>query len=100
MPVIQYKPFKRVKDSKAPASSLLIPVVSFSLCVMTPSIVLFMAAGMEVAAALTDKAHSVSVIGIESVPFKQALGEKVGKAIMKVEEHSEGKWVALYRRSP
>lgn len=42
-------------------------------------------AGMEVAAALTDKAHSVSVIGIESVPFKQALGEKVGKAIMKVD---------------
>uniref|UniRef100_A0A669C5F1 AIF family member 3 n=1 Tax=Oreochromis niloticus TaxID=8128 RepID=A0A669C5F1_ORENI len=41
--------------------------------------------GMEVAAALTDKAHSVSVIGIESVPFKKALGEKVGKAIMKVE---------------
>lgn len=40
---------------------------------------------MEVAAALTDKAHSVSVIGIESVPFRQALGEKVGKAIMKVE---------------
>lgn len=37
------------------------------------------------AAALTDKAHSVSVIGIESVPFKTALGEKVGKAIMKVE---------------
>lgn len=43
-----------------------------------------MTAGMEVAAALTDKAHSVSVIGIESVPFKKALGEKVGKAIMKV----------------
>lgn len=43
---------------------------------------------MEVAAALTDKAHSVSVIGIESVPFKQALGEKVGKAIMKVETRS------------
>uniref|UniRef100_A0A8D0ANP6 AIF family member 3 n=1 Tax=Sander lucioperca TaxID=283035 RepID=A0A8D0ANP6_SANLU len=40
--------------------------------------------GMEVAAALTDKAHSVSVIGIETVPFKKALGEKVGKAIMKV----------------
>ena len=39
---------------------------------------------MEVAAALTDKAHSVSVIGIEPVPFKKALGEKVGKAIMKV----------------
>lgn len=45
-------------------------------------------AGMEVAAALTDKAHSVSVIGIESVPFKKALGEKVGKAIMKVGTHS------------
>lgn len=44
--------------------------------------------GMEVAAALTDKAHSVSVIGIESVPFKKALGEKVGKAIMKVETRS------------
>lgn len=43
---------------------------------------------MEVAAALTDKAHSVSVIGIESVPFKKALGEKVGKAIMKVGTHS------------
>uniref|UniRef100_A0A673CZV9 Apoptosis inducing factor mitochondria associated 3 n=1 Tax=Sphaeramia orbicularis TaxID=375764 RepID=A0A673CZV9_9TELE len=42
--------------------------------------------GMEVAAALTDKAHSVSVIGIESVPFKKALGEKVGKAIMKLKE--------------
>lgn len=39
---------------------------------------------MEVAAALTDKAHSVSVIGIELVPFKKALGEKVGKVIMKV----------------
>lgn len=39
---------------------------------------------MEVAAALTDKAHSVSIIGIESVPFKRALGEKLGKAIMKV----------------
>lgn len=45
-----------------------------------------MTAGMEVAAALTDKAHSVSVIGIESVPFKKALGEKVGKAIMKVNQ--------------
>uniref|UniRef100_A0A8C8JWM7 Rieske domain-containing protein n=1 Tax=Oncorhynchus tshawytscha TaxID=74940 RepID=A0A8C8JWM7_ONCTS len=40
--------------------------------------------GMEVAAALTDKAHSVSIIGIEAVPFRKALGEKVGKAIMKV----------------
>lgn len=55
-------------------------------------LLLLLLAGMEVAAALTDKAHSVSVIGIESVPFKQALGEKVGKAIMKVET---GKSIAL-----
>uniref|UniRef100_A0A6Q2WTM2 Rieske domain-containing protein n=1 Tax=Esox lucius TaxID=8010 RepID=A0A6Q2WTM2_ESOLU len=40
--------------------------------------------GMEVAAALTDKAHSVSIIGIEAIPFQKALGEKVGRAIMKV----------------
>lgn len=45
------------------------------------------ALGMEVAAALTDKAHSVSIIGIEAVPFRKALGEKVGKAIMKVGSH-------------
>lgn len=44
---------------------------------------------MEVAAALTDKAHSVSVIGIETVPFKKALGEKVGKAIMKVNTNTD-----------
>uniref|UniRef100_A0A8C7DGM9 AIF family member 3 n=1 Tax=Oncorhynchus kisutch TaxID=8019 RepID=A0A8C7DGM9_ONCKI len=42
--------------------------------------------GMEVAAALTDKAHSVSIIGIEAIPFRKALGEKVGKAIMKLKE--------------
>uniref|UniRef100_A0A673NN14 Apoptosis-inducing factor 3-like n=1 Tax=Sinocyclocheilus rhinocerous TaxID=307959 RepID=A0A673NN14_9TELE len=42
--------------------------------------------GMEVAAALTYKAHSVSVIGIEAVPFRKALGEKVGKALMKLKE--------------
>ena len=40
--------------------------------------------GMEVAAALTDKAHSVSVIGREVIPFRKVFGEKVGKAIMKV----------------
>ncbi len=51
---------------------------------MTCMLCMWYFAGMEVAAALTDKAHSVSVIGIESVPFKKALGEKVGKAIMKV----------------
>uniref|UniRef100_A0A8C2XGN9 AIF family member 3 n=1 Tax=Cyclopterus lumpus TaxID=8103 RepID=A0A8C2XGN9_CYCLU len=51
--------------------------------------------GMEVAAALTDKAHSVSVIGIESVPFKKALGEKVGKAIMKLFEVNRVKFYML-----
>ncbi len=38
--------------------------------------------------ALTDKAHSVSVIGIDAVPFRKALGEKVGKALMKVTENN------------
>ncbi|KAG2470473.1 AIFM3 factor, partial [Polypterus senegalus] len=33
--------------------------------------------GMEVAAYLAEKAHSVSVIGVEDVPFKKALGEKM-----------------------
>uniref|UniRef100_A0A671Y7N0 AIF family member 3 n=1 Tax=Sparus aurata TaxID=8175 RepID=A0A671Y7N0_SPAAU len=51
--------------------------------------------GMEVAAALTDKAHSVSVIGIETVPFKKALGEKVGKAIMKLFEVNRVKFYML-----
>ncbi|XP_043966933.1 apoptosis-inducing factor 3 [Gambusia affinis] len=51
--------------------------------------------GMEVAAALTDKAHSVSVIGIEPVPFKKALGEKVGKAIMKLFETNRVKFYML-----
>uniref|UniRef100_A0A672FEW2 Apoptosis inducing factor mitochondria associated 3 n=1 Tax=Salarias fasciatus TaxID=181472 RepID=A0A672FEW2_SALFA len=51
--------------------------------------------GMEVAAALTDKAHSVSVIGIESVTFKKALGEKVGKAIMKLFEANRVKFYML-----
>ncbi|TWW60372.1 Apoptosis-inducing factor 3 [Takifugu flavidus] len=51
--------------------------------------------GMEVAAALTDKAHSVSVIGIESVPFKQALGEKVGKALMKLFEANRVKFYMM-----
>ncbi|CAK6966607.1 apoptosis-inducing factor 3 isoform X2 [Scomber scombrus] len=51
--------------------------------------------GMEVAAALTDKAHSVSIIGIESIPFKKALGEKVGKAIMKLFETNRVKFYML-----
>ncbi|KAM9547397.1 apoptosis-inducing factor 3-like [Salvelinus alpinus] len=51
--------------------------------------------GMEVAAALTDKAHSVSVIGIEAIPFRKALGEKVGKAIMKLFETNRVKFYML-----
>ncbi|XP_018595999.1 apoptosis-inducing factor 3 [Scleropages formosus] len=51
--------------------------------------------GMEVAAALTDKAHSVSVIGVEGVPFRKALGEKVGKAIMKMFEANRVKFYML-----
>ncbi|CAB1321592.1 unnamed protein product [Coregonus sp. 'balchen'] len=51
--------------------------------------------GMEVAAALTDKAHSVSIIGIEAVPFRKALGEKVGKAIMKLFETNRVKFYML-----
>ncbi|XP_026101049.1 apoptosis-inducing factor 3-like isoform X1 [Carassius auratus] len=51
--------------------------------------------GMEVAAALTDKAHSVSVIGIEAVPFRKALGEKVGKALMKLFESNRVKFYML-----
>ncbi|XP_061624159.1 apoptosis-inducing factor 3 isoform X4 [Phyllopteryx taeniolatus] len=51
--------------------------------------------GMEAAAALTDKAHSVSIVGVESVPFKKALGEKVGKAIMKLFEANRVKFYML-----
>ncbi|XP_049619678.1 apoptosis-inducing factor 3 isoform X2 [Syngnathus scovelli] len=51
--------------------------------------------GMEVAAALTDKAHSVSIIGIETIPFKKALGEKVGKVLMKLFEANRVKFYML-----
>ncbi|TRY87461.1 hypothetical protein DNTS_035291 [Danionella cerebrum] len=51
--------------------------------------------GMEVAAALSEKAHSVSVIGIEAVPFRKALGEKVGKALMKLFESNRVKFYML-----
>ncbi|PIO33853.1 hypothetical protein AB205_0171220, partial [Aquarana catesbeiana] len=40
--------------------------------------------GMEVAGYLCEKAHSVSVVELENIPFKKFLGEKVGLAIMKV----------------
>uniref|UniRef100_A0A8C4XH76 AIF family member 3 n=1 Tax=Erpetoichthys calabaricus TaxID=27687 RepID=A0A8C4XH76_ERPCA len=51
--------------------------------------------GMEVAAYLAEKAHSVSVIGVEDVPFRKALGEKVGRAIMKMFENNRVKFYML-----
>ncbi|XP_048412410.2 apoptosis-inducing factor 3 isoform X1 [Stegostoma tigrinum] len=48
--------------------------------------------GMEVAAYLTDKAHSVSVVGIENIPFRKVLGEKVGRSIMKMFETNRVKF--------
>lgn len=38
---------------------------------------------MEVAAYLTEKAHSVSVVELEETPFRRFLGERVGRALMK-----------------
>ncbi|XP_010832501.1 PREDICTED: apoptosis-inducing factor 1, mitochondrial [Bison bison bison] len=39
--------------------------------------------GMEVAAYLAEKAHSVSVLEVEETPFRRLLGERVGHALMK-----------------
>lgn len=36
------------------------------------------------AAYLTERAHSVSVVELEEVPFKKFFGERVGRAVMKV----------------
>ncbi|XP_048370309.1 apoptosis-inducing factor 3 isoform X2 [Sphaerodactylus townsendi] len=48
--------------------------------------------GMEVAAYLTEKAHSVSVVELEEVPFKKFFGEKVGRAILKMFENNHVKF--------
>uniref|UniRef100_A0A8C5PT34 Apoptosis-inducing factor 3 n=1 Tax=Leptobrachium leishanense TaxID=445787 RepID=A0A8C5PT34_9ANUR len=48
--------------------------------------------GMEVAAYLSEKAHSVSVVELENIPFKKFLGEKVGLAIMKMFENNRVKF--------
>ncbi|XP_069070540.1 apoptosis-inducing factor 3 isoform X2 [Pleurodeles waltl] len=48
--------------------------------------------GMEVAAYLCDKAHSVSVVELEDLPFKKFLGEKVGRAILKLFESKRVKF--------
>lgn len=36
------------------------------------------------AAYLTEKAHSVSVVELEETPFRKFLGERVGRALLKV----------------
>ncbi|XP_015684833.1 apoptosis-inducing factor 3-like, partial [Protobothrops mucrosquamatus] len=48
--------------------------------------------GMEVAAYLSEKAHSVSVVELEEVPFKRSFGEKVGRALMKMFENNRVKF--------
>ncbi|KAM5226501.1 apoptosis-inducing factor 3 isoform 4-T6 [Hipposideros larvatus] len=48
--------------------------------------------GMEVAAYLTEKAHSVSVVELEETPFKRFLGERVGRALMKMFENNRVKF--------
>lgn len=44
----------------------------------------FCSPGMEVAAYLAERAHSVSLVELEEVPFKKFFGERVGRAVMKV----------------
>lgn len=51
----------------------------YQICQPLPTI-----SGMEVAAYLTEKAHSVSVVELEETPFRRFLGERVGRALMKV----------------
>lgn len=43
--------------------------------------------GMEVAAYLSDKADSVTVIGSSKFPFQSSLGPDIGKMTMQVREH-------------
>lgn len=44
----------------------------------------FSSPGMEVAAYLAERAHSVSLVELEHVPFKRFFGERVGRAVMKM----------------
>ncbi|XP_059133095.1 apoptosis-inducing factor 3 [Peromyscus eremicus] len=48
--------------------------------------------GMEVAAYLAEKAHSVSVVELEETPFRRFLGERVGRALMKMFENNRVKF--------
>nr|XP_006006157.2 PREDICTED: apoptosis-inducing factor 3-like isoform X3 [Latimeria chalumnae] len=47
---------------------------------------------MEVAAYLSDKASSASVVGNSEIPFQQTLGPKIGKAMMKMLEDQRVKF--------
>ena len=42
--------------------------------------------GMEVAGLLVDKVAKVTVVGRDSSPFRKALGEKIGKVVMRIHE--------------
>nr|XP_010296631.1 PREDICTED: apoptosis-inducing factor 3 [Balearica regulorum gibbericeps] len=48
--------------------------------------------GMEVAAYLAERAHSVSLVELEEVPFKKFFGERVGRAVMKMFESNRVKF--------
>nr|XP_044988637.1 apoptosis-inducing factor 3 isoform X2 [Jaculus jaculus] len=48
--------------------------------------------GMEVAAYLTEKAHSVSVVELEDTPFRKFLGERVGRTLLKMFENNRVKF--------
>lgn len=48
--------------------------------------------GMEVAAYLAERAHSVSLVELEHVPFKKFFGERVGRAVMKMFENNRVKF--------
>uniref|UniRef100_A0A8C5RBF7 L-amino-acid oxidase n=1 Tax=Laticauda laticaudata TaxID=8630 RepID=A0A8C5RBF7_LATLA len=48
--------------------------------------------GMEVAAYLSEKAHSVSVVELEEAPFRKSFGAKVGRTIMKMFENNRVKF--------
>jgi len=45
--------------------------------------------GMEVAAYLSDKAASVTVIGSSKFPFQSSLGPDIGKMTMQVREYCD-----------
>jgi len=51
--------------------------------------------GMEVAATLATKAKSVTVVGMEKVPFERVLGVEVGTAIQKLHESKGVKFCLL-----